>query len=65
MAVYKCVDLHISQCHGHSYSYCIAQDENGDTALIQASFQGHLECATVLLKHGADVHYQRKVKRSF
>ena len=38
------------------------QDEFGDTALIIASQEGHLECATVLLKHKANVNFQRKVR---
>ena len=38
------------------------QDEFGDTALIIASQRGSIECATVLLKHRADVNYQRKVR---
>ena len=40
----------------------LMQNEFGDTALIAASEQGHIKCATVLLKHGADVNYQRKVR---
>ena len=38
------------------------QDKNGDTALIGAAQEGHIECAIVLLKHGADVNHQRKVR---
>ena len=46
---------------------CIAlfqfmQDKFGDTTLIIASYWGHIECATMLLKHRADIHYQRKVR---
>ena len=38
------------------------QDKFGDTALIIASGEGHIECATILLNHKADVNYQRKVR---
>ena len=38
------------------------QDEVRETALIAASKQGHIECATVLLNQRADVNYQRKVR---
>ena len=38
------------------------QNKFGDTALIIASSKGHFECATILLKHKADVNYQRKVR---
>ena len=34
----------------------------GDTALLSASSQGHIKCATVLLKHGADINYGNKVR---
>ena len=40
----------------------LLQDKFGDTALIIASQEGRIECATVLLKHKADVNYQRKVR---
>ena len=40
----------------------LMQDKFGDTALIAASQEGHIKCATVLLKHGANVNYQRKVR---
>ena len=40
----------------------LMQDEVGDTALISASQEGHINCATVLLKHKANVNYQRKVR---
>ena len=33
----------------------------GETALQAASGQGYIECAAALLKHKADVNYQRKV----
>ena len=38
------------------------QNEFGNTALITACEQGNIECATVLLKHRANVNYQRKVR---
>ena len=38
------------------------QDEFGSTALMTASQQGHINCATVLLKHKANVNYQIKVR---
>ena len=38
------------------------QDENGETALIQACAKGHVNIATLLLQHGAVVNYQDKVR---
>ena len=38
------------------------QNKFGDTALCIASHHGHIKCAIALLKHGADVNYQRKVR---
>ena len=52
-----CVYLFIHVALSH-----LMQNEFGDTALIAASYQGHIECATVLLKHRADVNYQNKVR---
>ena len=50
----------------NSYHVTLSQlmqdKEFGETALIAASYRGHIKCATVLLKHGADVNYQRKVR---
>ena len=40
----------------------LMQDKFGETSLIIASQEGHLKCATILLKHKADVNYQRKVR---
>ena len=40
----------------------LMQDIFGETALMAASQQGRIECATVLLKHRADVNYQNKVR---
>ena len=40
----------------------LMQNNFGDTALIAASQKGHIECATVLLNHKANVNYQRKVR---
>ena len=40
----------------------LMQNKFEDTALIAASSQGHIECATVLLKHSADINYQNKVR---
>ena len=48
-----------------NYSGCIIstqQDGFGDTALIIASQRGYVKCATILLKHGGNVNYQRKVR---
>ena len=47
--------IHVALSH-------LMQDKFGDTALIAASELGHIECATVLLKHRADVNYQNKVR---
>ena len=38
------------------------QDENGETALIQACDKGHVNITTELLQHGAVVNYQDKVR---
>ena len=40
----------------------IMQEEYGDTALLAASGEGHIKCATVLLKHGAAVDYVSTVR---
>ena len=40
----------------------LMQNKFGDTALIAASEQGHIKCATILLNHKADANYQRKVR---
>ena len=40
----------------------LIQNKFGDTALTIASQQGSTECATVLLKHKANVNYQKKVR---
>ena len=37
------------------------QDEDGNTALIQACRYGHVETARVLLDHGANVDHQNNV----
>ena len=42
----------------------IVQDDDGNTALIEASQNGHAETARVLLDHGANVHYQNRVRNS-
>ena len=39
----------------------LVQDEDGDTALIQACQYGHVETARVLLDHGANVDHQNNV----
>jgi ankyrin repeat protein len=38
------------------------QDYDGNTALIEASQNGYAESARVLLNHGANVHYQNRVR---
>ena len=40
------------------------QDKDGDTALIEASLNGHIEIARVLLNYGANVDLQNKVSCS-
>ena len=45
----------------HCLNSCM-QEKDRDTALIIASEQGHIECATILLKYTANVNYQRKVR---
>ena len=40
----------------------LMQNKFGNTALITACEQGNIECATVLLKHRANVNYQNKVR---
>ena len=37
------------------------QEKFGETALITASTNGHLETAQLLLQKGASINYQRKV----
>ena len=39
----------------------LVQDEDGDTALIQACQYGHVETARVLLDHGANFDHQNNV----
>ena len=47
----------------HVALFHLMQDgKYGETALMAASSQGHIECATVLLKHRADVNYRNKVR---
>ena len=43
-------------------SQLMQDKEFGETALIAASGQGHIKCATILLNHRANVNYQRKVR---
>ena len=38
------------------------QDEYGNTALMAASINGHIDVAELLLARGAVVNYQRKVR---
>ena len=48
-------------------SVCILklmQDKWGDTALIKACQRGHVETATVLFDHGANVNHQNKVGKN-
>ena len=40
----------------------LMQDEYGNTALISASINGHIDVAELLLARGAVVNYQRKVR---
>ena len=39
----------------------LMQDECGDTALFAACQEGHYDPAALLIDHGADVNYFRKV----
>ena len=55
LKVYFYLFFHIALSH-------LMQDKYGETSLIVASQEGHLKCATILLKHRADVNYQRKVR---
>ena len=41
------------------YMYCSLQE--GHTALIKASWKGHIQCIEELLKHGAKVDHVDKV----
>ena len=48
--------------HGTRYVFSkLMQDEDGDTALIEACAGGHVETARILLDHGANVDHQNKV----
>ena len=40
------------------------QDYDGNTALIEASQNGHVETAKVLLNHGANIHYRNGVRNN-
>ena len=55
LSLYVYLFIHVALSH-------LMQDKFGDTALMAASQKGHLECATVLLKHKADVNHQNKVR---
>ena len=55
----------MSTCSLFVASSQLMQDKFGETALIGAATAGHIECVTVLLKHRADVNYQRKVRLLF
>ena len=47
------------------WTWCVSnniQDYDGNTALIEASQNGHAETAKVLLNHGANIHYQNRVR---
>ena len=52
---YQGLFIHVALSH-------LFQNMYGDTALFAASQEGHLKCATLLLKHKADVNYQQKVR---
>ena len=43
---------------------CLAyvQDDFGDTALMAAVNEGHLQVAEILVNNGADVNYRNKVR---
>ena len=38
------------------------QDSFGQTALLAAVYNGHIDVSTLLLEHGAVVSYQNKVR---
>ena len=38
------------------------QDDFGDTALVIASYQGHVDVAQLLIERGAAIDYQNKVR---
>jgi ankyrin repeat protein len=40
----------------------LMQNEFGDTALIAAAQEGHIQCAIILLKYRADINYLNKVR---
>ena len=42
----------------------LMQDEDGDTALMEACRRGHVETTRVLLHHGANVDHQNKVENT-
>ena len=60
----RCCGSYMILCHSLFFVALskLMQSKFGETALITASYYGHLECATVLLKYRADVNYQRKVR---
>ena len=50
----------LSLTHGLCKPPCT---QNGSTPLAWASWNGHLDCAELLLGHKADVYHQDKVTR--
>ena len=38
------------------------QNDFGETALVAAVSEGHLQVAEILVKNGADVNYRNKVR---
>ena len=64
--------VHSSKMMGSVFLYCIwhwrySHDDmllslqDGETALMKASWKGHMECVKVLLDNGAEVNKQDKV----
>ena len=43
----------------------LMQDKHGETALMTASADGHLETAKLLLQRGASINFQRKVRELY
>ena len=66
VVVDELIRLQISMCH---LFICVVlsqlmQDEHGETALFTACSQGHYDPAALLIDHGTDVNYLRKVRLS-
>ena len=61
MWLITCIHYDLKHWLRHCVLLKLIQDEDGNTALIEACRGGHAEAASVLLDHGANIDYQNKV----